>query len=259
MTMGLAKTVYNEGNIKNMAEDIKRDLAEAARATVNIQAARTMRQARENIGSNFTIRNNFTKGQVQYTQMPEGNHDLSDIQATVGIMEEASYMARQEEGGERRPRRGRTLSIPTNAARGGSNRRPVERDMRIGKVIQRRRRVHGESSARLPQYRGKGGNVPKGRKLTTHSRKSNFVSRAYIAHKHGLFLPMGGKKRRNFHKVVSFRKIGRNNVEFETEMVYQFDTERTHTPAQPWLWPATEKWEKMGKQIFNSQAKKRGL
>ena len=237
--MGLAKTVYNEGNIKHMADDIKRDLAEAARTTVNIQAARTMRQSRENIGSNFTIRNNFTKRQVQFTQMLEGNHDLSDIQATVGITENAEYMARQEKGGERTPRRGRTLAIPTNVARGGSNRRLVEKSMRIGKII--RGRVRGKASA-------------------SRGRKSNFVARAYIAFKYDLFLPMGGRKRqRNFHRVVSFRKRGRDQVEFETEMVQQLDTDRTVTPAQPWLLPATEKWAKLGQQIFNTQCKKRGL
>jgi len=256
--MSIAKTVYNEGNIHLMDKDIKRDLANAARATVNIQAAKTMRQARENIGNNFTIRNNFTKKQVQYTQMPEGNHELADIQATVGITKDAGYMARQEEGGVRKPRQGRTLAIPTNVARGGSHRRPVERSMRISNT--RKRRVHGESSARLPQFRGKGKNVPKGRKLTTHTRKSNFVARAYIAFKHNLFMSMGGRKgQRNLHRVVSFRKRGRDNVEFETEMVHQFDTARTVTPAQPWLLPATEKWKKMGQKIFNTQCKKRGL
>ena len=254
----MTKVIYNEGNIHMMAEDIKRDFAKAYRATVNMQVALTRRGALRNIADNFTIRNNFTKRQVQFTQMPEGDHQLSDIQASIGVTEDAGYMRRQEEGGDRRPRQGQTLPIPTDFARGGSHRRPVLKPMRVSNVRNRRRRVHGESSARLPQHRGKGKNA-RG-KLTTHTRASNFVSRAYIAFKHGLFMPMGGnKEHRNLHKVVSFRKRGRDNVEFETRQVYRFDMDRTHTPAQPWLWPATEKVAKDGQRIFNSQAKKLGL
>jgi len=233
--MGLAKTVYNEGNIKHMAEDIKRDLAEAARAMVNIQAAQTMKQARENIGSNFTIRNNFTKRQVQFTQMPEGNHDLADIQATVGITENAEYMARQEKGGERTPRRGQTLAIPMNAARGGSNRKPVLPSKRVGKIT-RRQRVRGSSN------------------------ETGLIARAFIAFSKGLFLSLGGSRsEQNLHKVTSFRRGASGQIRFETEQIYKFDLSSTTTEAQPWLWPATEKWKKMGQQIFNTQAKKRGL
>jgi len=231
--MGLAKTVYNEGNIKHMAEDIKRELAEAARAMVNIQANGTMRQARENIGNNFTIRNNFTKRQVQYTQMPEGNHDLSDIRATTGITEKAGYMARQEEGGERTPRRGQTLAIPMNTARGGSNRRPVLKSMRVSKIT-RRRRVHGSDTS--------------------------IVARAFVAFTKGLFLSLGGtNSQRNLHKVTSFRRGAGGQIRFTTEQIYKFDLSSTTTEARPWLLPATEKWAKLGQKIFNTQAKKRGL
>ena len=243
--MSLAKIVYDDGNIHLMAEDIQADLVKAAITTVNMQARMAQKAARKNIEDNFTLRNNFTIRQVQFTPMPEGRYELSDVKSTVGITHKAEWMKRQELGGERTSR-GQTLAIPTDTARGGNRGRPVITSMRINK-INRKKRVHGSRSNK---------NV-KG--------KSLLIARAFVAYSEGLFLPMGGSDnsgpgdRRNLHKVVSFKKGGRNQVRFETIQVYIRDRESTTTEAQPWLFPATEMVATQGQGIFNSQARKLGL
>ena len=229
-------------HMRLLAEDIKDDLVQAAIATVNIQAALARKNGIRNIQSDFTIRNNFTVRQVQFTPMAQGKHQIENVQSVIGITEKAGYMARQEKGGDRTPRRGRTLAIPTDVARGGSRRRSVITPMRVGN-IDRSMRVHGSGT----------------RNWNTEKAKGWFVARAFVAYSKGLFLPMGGSgDQRNLHKVVSFRRRGSGQI-FEAIQVYRFDMDRTHTPAQPWLWPASEKVAKDGQRIFNSQAKKLGL
>jgi hypothetical protein len=115
-----AKLVINDPeSFHLLTTDMKETIIKAAINKVNIQAARTKTKAIQIIKTDFTVRNTFTARQVQYTQMPQGRYSLSLIQSTVGITEKASYMARQELGGARRPATGKTLAIPTAAARGG--------------------------------------------------------------------------------------------------------------------------------------------
>ncbi|MCL2381012.1 MAG: hypothetical protein FWC64_05390 [Treponema sp.] len=243
--MSLAKIVYDEGNIHLMAGDIYDDLVKAAIATVNIQARMARREAVKNIQENFTIRNNFTVRQVQFTPMPEGRYKLTDVKSVVGVTEKADYMVRQEEGGERTSR-GQTLAIPTDTARGGNRSNTVIAAMRINR-IKRNKRMHGSRSNK----KAKG--------------KSLFIARAFVAYSKGLFLPMGGSSnsgpgdRRNLHKVVSFEKRNRKLIRFRTIQVYIRDRESTETEAQPWLFPASEVAAAEGQGIFNSQAKKLGL
>jgi hypothetical protein len=120
-------------------------------------------------------------------------------------------------------------------------------------------RVHGEAALRKKAYKGKGKNVPKHKKITTHgSRASWTVARAYIAFKHGLFLPYGGNSdNRNLFWVTSFSKNGKK-IKFKMKQVYSFEYRSTKTDAEPWLLPASEKAAKQVQAIFNSQMKKLG-
>ena len=255
-----------------LTTDMKKQVITAGISTVNIVAAKARKEAIKNLESNFNARNTFTKRQIQYTPMPQVKYiSLSEIHSTIGVTEKASYMLRQEEGGEHVPRQGSKLAIPTDVARGGTFSNPVQRGMMMKDVVTKRKRVHGESSARLKKYKGKGKDIPKGEKITTHTRKSLLVSRAYIAHKHNLFLPMGSKKERNIFRVTEINFLGvakgkgrrererHRNVEFETEQVYNFEHEKTTTPPRPWFYPACEKADKDFEKIFASQMKKEGL
>ena len=242
----VANMVYDDPDKMHLlCADIKEGIIKAAIATVNIKAALSRKEAIKNIKGDFTLRNNYTTAQVQFTPMPEGRYSISAIQSVIGITEKAAYMARQEEGGERTPSRGNTLAIPTDVARGGSVRNPVISAMRVGK-IGKRKRVHGNTS----------------RNYASH--KAFNVARAFVAFTEGLFLPLGGSgDQRNLHAVTSFQRSDSASfnpkIKFETMQVYKFDMEQTITPPTPWLLPACEKVEAESQNIFNSQARKQGL
>jgi hypothetical protein len=237
----IADMVYDDPEkMKLLCVDLKLNLIKAAQATVNIKAALSRKEAVKNIKGDFIIRNNFTAAQVQFTPMPEGRYSIEAIHSIVGVTQKASYMARQEEGGEQTPSRGQTLAIPTDVARGGSIRKPVISPMRVGK-ISKRRRVRGQSSR---EYK---------------SQKAFIVARAFVAFSEGLFMPFGGSgDQRNLHEVNSFERSD-DKAHFETMQVYKFEMEKTITQPQPWLLPACEKVDVDSQDIFNSQAKKLGL
>jgi hypothetical protein len=237
----IADMVYDDPDkVHLLCVDLKENLVKAAIATVNVKAALARKEAIKNIKGDFIIRNNFTTAQVQFTPMPEGRYAISAIRSVIGITEKAEYMARQEEGGEHTPSKGKTLAIATDVARGGSVRSPVISPMRVGKLT-KRRRVHGHTDR---EYK---------------SQKAFNVARAFVAFTEGLFLPWGGSgDQRNLHEVVSFERAG-DRARFDTMQVYKFDKEKTITPPQPWLLRASEKVDADSQQIFNSQARKLGL
>jgi len=229
-----AKKVYDANSLPQMFDDIKRELVGAARDTVNIKAAKGRKEAIKNVKNDFTTRNNFTTSQIQFTQASEGIHNIQKIQSFVGVTEKASYMARQETGGERRNESGKNLAIPTDSARGGNRVSPVSRSMYLRKLKRLRKK-----------------------RKETHSgfEKSWFVRKAYIAAKYNLILPYAGK----LFKVSDFFKPTRENVFFKMDMIYVINQEETTTPPTPWLLPACEKVHAGSQAIFNSQMKKRGL
>jgi hypothetical protein len=240
-----------------LATEVKKAMIQAAIATVNIQAALGRKAAVKNIEKSFTTRNTFTTRQVQFTPMPESKYvKISAIQSTLGATDKAPYMARQEEGGFHTPSRGATLAIPTDYARGGSSRSLVKRQMRVGNITGKMK-VHGEAALRKKAFKGKGKKVPKHKKITAHgSRKSWTVARAYIAFKHGLFLPYeGNSDKRNLFRVTSFSKNGKK-VKFKMVQVYSFEYRSTRTEEEPWLFPASEMMGRQAQAIFNSQMKK---
>jgi hypothetical protein len=112
--------------------------------------------------------------------------------------------------------------------------------MRVSKIRSKTRRVHG-SPAKL------------------RSRRSNFVSRAFIASKHKKLMPAGSKKERNLFAVKNFKKVDKNTAEFDMELIYKFDLPVTQTPKKPFLEPACEKVSKDAQKIFISQMTKLGM
>jgi hypothetical protein len=222
-----------------VATEVKKDLIQGAIATVNVMAGRGRKEAVANVQSSFTNRNNFTVRQIQFTPMPESKYiKISAIQSFVGATEKAPYMARQEQGGKHTPAQGQTLAIPTDLARGGSRLRPVAASMRVNK-LGKRRRVHGA-----------------GKRRVFHSEKALKVARAYVAHKKGLFIPIGDTKgQRNLFMVEKFVKT-KKGVAFKLRQVYKFDVSETTTKPEPWLLPASEKVARQVQAIFNSQMKK---
>jgi hypothetical protein len=231
-----AKLIINDPeSFHILTTDMKETIIKAAINKVNIQAARTRTKAIQIMKANFTLRNTHTARQVQYTQMLHGRYSLSLIQSTVGIMEKASYMARQELGGVRRPTTGKTLAIPTAAARGGSNALPVVRKNYVSRIKSKIIR-------------------PSGGYLTDGTHKARIVEMAAAANKNGGFLTINKK----IFRVENFVKNG-NGVKFRLRQLYGFDKKKTITRPQPWLKPASDAIAKQGEKIFIGEMKKLGL
>jgi hypothetical protein len=248
MSSGIRKMIIDDpSKFGLLTISMKEKAIEAGINTVNVMAALARKEIIKNISSDFIIRNNFTSRQVQYEKMPKGRYSLKAIHSIVGITTKASYMERQEKGGQHRPVQGKTLAIPTDVARGGSKRNTVLKNMRVSQVKRKSRRVH-------TNYKSKDK-----KSITRDSQQSSFVSRAYIAWKNNLFMPAGNKEERNLFIIKNFRRAGRDKPEFEMEQVYKFDQPVTHTQATPFFEPACEKVANDAQKIFNSQMKKLGI
>jgi len=231
MFSGYKMVIDDPSKFHLLTEDMKKTMLKAAVNTVNMQAAMTRKNAIENIQNSFTLRNNFTTRQIGYDRCQvENPQSFEEIESHVGAREKASYMKRQEEGGLHTASNGGQLPIPTNTARAGSNKNPVQRSMY-------RNRINRRIIKYNPEHSGTG--------------KSALVSAAKTAYETGRFLKYG----KNIYKVTSFRKTG-DNINFELEMVYFRGLTSTVTKAAPWLEPAAQKPAQDAQSIFNSQMNK---
>jgi len=221
-------------NFHLLTTDMKEMIIAGAIATVNVQAALTRKNAVQIIQDNFTLRNNFTKSQIQFEQMPKSRFiSLDKIASRVGVTEKADYMARQETGGVRRAAGGNNLAIPTNRARGGNKGSPVLKNH----YLIRLKKVDG------------GGYSAEG-----YSYRAWLVRKAAVAAKHGLVMRHNNK----LFTVQNFEKSG-GRVSFKMNQLYGLDKEETVTPENPWLRPASEKPAQDVESIFISQMKKLGM
>lgn len=231
MFSGYKMVIDDPSKIDLLTQDMKNTMMKAAVNTVNMQAALTRKNAIENIQNNFTLRNTFTTRQIGYDRCQvENPQSFDQIESHVGAKEKASYMARQEEGGLHTANNGGQLSIPTNTARAGSSKNPVQRSMYRSRINRRIIKYN-------PEHSGTG--------------KSALVSAAKTAYESGRFLKYG----KNIYHVTSFKKTG-DNIKFELEMIYFRGLTSTVTTAAPWLQPAAEKPAQDAQAIFNSQMNK---
>ena len=222
-------------NFHLLTTDTKEQIIKAGIATVNIQSALARKNAVQNVKDDFTLRNNFTTSQIQYTQMEKTRLiSLSAIFATTGITEKAGYMARQETGGPHRAENGSGLTIPTYAARGGNKGSPVLKKYYLHKL----KKVSGE-----------------GLKLSGDTFRSWLVRKAAVASR--LNIPM--RHNDKLFSITGFQKKSDGGITFKMKQIYGFDKEETMTPETPWLRPAYEKPAKDGETIFISQMKKQGV
>ena len=219
-----------------LATQVKLDLIQAALATVNIMAARGRKEAIKNMESQFIIRNNFTPRQVQFTPMPESKYvKLSAIHSTLGVTTKASYMERQEKGGERKPESGSRLSIPMDTARGGNRRSPVAKKNYLKSL--KKKIVYA--------------NFHYGKSNDQRSPGTKLVAAAYVAAKKRKLLRYSA----GLFEVTQFSKNG-YSVSFDLDMMYLFDKQKTFTPENKWLLPASEKMAAQVISIFSAQMKK---
>lgn len=226
-------------NFHLLTTDMKEMLAKGATATVNVQAALTRKNAIEILKSDFTLRNNFTVSQIQFTQSPEGARNLSEIESRIGATEKAGYMALQEFGGKRQPKSGKQIAFPANEARGGNKGSPVLKKHYLNTIKRKTiftnfRRNHGK----------------------THSTPgSALVAAAALAAKNEKYLRYGN----GLFEVKNFTKLNRENVHFNLKNIYSFGNQYDFNPNYIWLRPAKAKPEKDAENIFIAQMKKLGM
>ena len=213
-----------------LTDDMKKLMLQGAVATVNVMAALTRKNAIKNLNDDFTLRNKFTTGGINlhFDKADDTVTDLKEVQAVFGA--KRMYMERQEEGGIHDDPGGHRLAIPTDVARGGSNKNAIPKKNYLKNV---RKKMYKYD----PRHGATG--------------KSSLVSVVEAAFEDGAFL----KYNKNIYRVNNFKKVG-DDVQFELEMIYFRGLEKTTTPAKPWLEPATEKPVADRQKIFNSQMNK---
>jgi hypothetical protein len=201
----------------------------AASATLDTLAGLTRRNYIKNAQSDLTMRNTFTRRQMQFEKVQ--TRILERMQSEVGTTEKAPWMEIQEEGGARRPKKGGRLAIPQRAARGGSNRNVVRRDKYISRVS--RKSIKG----------------PFRRSIT--SKKSRLVAMAYMAERLGKTIRRGD----NIYAVQNFNKAGGSPI-FKLIHLYNTSKVQTRVKGNPMLIPATRAPIRDAQRIYNSKAQK---
>jgi hypothetical protein len=220
--------------------DMKEQMIKGAIATVNAQAAIARKNAVKNVQDDFILRNKFTTSQIQYTQMPPGRYSLEAIKSSIGVTEKADYMAFQETGGLRAPKKF-SQAIPQNLARGNNKGAPVERKNYLPAVKKKTVYVNFHHTRET--------------KFKSDSASATLVAAAYIA--------ATKRKMMRYYKglyiVYDFIRKSDGGIMFKKDLIYNFMQKETFTPENEWLWPASEKPAKDVLDIFIAQMKKLGM
>lgn len=233
----MAKTFYATAKTVGLAfqkviDDVEKTTRKACINTVNIQAAKTRKNYITNLEKNLILRNKFTVNSVRFTQCPKTVTRLEDIQSTVGALDRADYLARQEEGGIHKPKSGTRLAIATDAARTSkSKRKPVSKAYRLNNL----KPVSG----------------PFNNLSASATSKSRVVARAFVASKNKDLVI---HTKNHIFRITKFNKGG--NKIFSEELLYTKKYKQTVTPPNPSLQPAAEQPAKDCQKIFNNEMDK---
>jgi hypothetical protein len=203
----------NPDSVKEMSKDIRRWIKKAATDTVNAVAFQARKNIAERIEKEFIMRDKFLTSRNAFfvTKPPFGHAEsLKDIKASVGFSEAASFMQRQDEGGEHSAEKGKRLRIYTDKAReGGTKRGRVQRG--YGYTVNARKMI-----------------IPLITKGINHKAKQ--VRRAAVAFQSGMLMYFN----HSLFRITSFKSKG-DGVSFEKEMIINRKYESTYTPVHNFL------------------------
>lgn len=199
--------------------------------TLNQQAFMSRKNAIKNIQENFILRNKFTMNQIRVTKHTDMRFAIRNMESRFGATDKIDYMKLHEEGGYKKPKRGSNLSIAQLAARGGSKRKLVNKNVYLKKI--QKQLVKG--------------------KLTRgfHSRRAITVARAYIAYRDNKFLIYNN----NIYQITSFTK-SKNRIHFKKQHIYNLSQRHARIKKNEWMKPAIQQPIRDGQNIYNSQIKK---
>lgn len=201
----------------------------SAKNTLNIVAALSRKNYIKNVKNNMILRNTFTTRNIRYTKTETEN--ISLMESRVGATEKASYLKLHEESGRRKSKRGSSLAIPQNYARGGSHRRPVSKSYYLRKL--------------------KSGKIKGKFKRKFRSKRAMGVARAYVAYREKKIL----KYSDNLFLVHSFVKQ-KNKIKYKKHHIYNVSQKTAYIKQTKMLEPAIEQPIKDAQNIYNSQMNK---
>ena len=214
---------------EKILESVQTKTTKAAINTVNIQAAITRNQAIKNIKNTLITRNTFTERSIVYSQCPKNTKEYKNIQSQVGALDRAEYMERQEEGGIRKPKKGKRLAIPTTQARGGTNTNLVRKKYKLGQFKE----------------------IDRSADTDNHNFRSKLVAKAFIAWKEKMAIYYN----KGLFAITNFKK-NKDNISFTMQKIYTTKYTQTITPKNKWLEPATIYPAEQQQNIFNSEMEK---
>jgi len=114
--------------LKRLADDaLPRAVAETMNSVATVAHIQSIRNMRER----FTLRNQYTERGIRYYKASP-KKDWRKINAITGSI--SPYMDIQDQGGVRRPKRGRRAPIAALAARGGNRSAVVRKKYRAGQL-----------------------------------------------------------------------------------------------------------------------------
>ncbi len=230
-----------------MTKDIKDKVSKAAIDTVNKQVWYAKGQLEEKTESTFITRNKFTVKSIKYDQMRKKPiRSLNEVQAKVGFLERADYMARQDKGGMHTSKTGSRLAIPTDKARKRkSGHNVVAGRYRIDTVLQKK--IRGPYTNKIV--------------LRSTSKKARAVARAYVASGKNKDGNKGKGEKKFVHygkdlfQINRFQKKG-NHISFDKVKIYVMDKKATRTPKKDFFLPTCEEPMKNIQIVFNSEMDK---
>lgn len=229
---------FDDKKLKTGFVNIEKANQIATARTLSTIAALVRKNAIKNIRDDFILRNTFVTGvgekgkggSIIYKQAKTTDM-IQNMQSSVCLLKRANFMKLHEEGGIKKSKRGNLLSIAQLAARSGSKRKLINRNLYLSEI--NKNRVKGKLNK---NYR---------------SKKAQTVARAYVAYRDKKFLTYD----RNIYKITSFTK-SKNRIHFKKKHIYNLSQRHARIKRKAWMKPAIEKPIKDAQNIYNSQIKK---
>jgi hypothetical protein len=200
----------------------------ATAKTLNTIAFLSRKNAIKNVKDDFILRNTFTVRNIRVDKANE-TYSPENQESRIYATDKADYMRLQEEGGIKKPKRGKSLGIGQIAARGGRKKSLIQKKLYLSKI----------QKQIVPKIRNKGG------------RKSSLAQMAEQAFNEKKFLMY----KKNIYKITSFSRAN-GKVQFRKQHIYNISQKNARIKANPWMKPAIYQPARDSQNIYNSNIKK---
>jgi hypothetical protein len=211
----------------------KNALPYAVRNTLNTLAYEASKEAKDEVGRQFTERNKFTRNSIRFRKTFARNIDA--MESSIGSTQE--YMRSQEEGFTIHKKGKHGVPIPTSAAAG---------QMGASKRTKRLQRKNWMSQINLTKRvaTGRGATIAAVRRAVKSGKRVVFIDSKndLWGRPTGLYRIIGGRtKDRGWPRGAKLR------------MIYDMERTSAHTRAHHWLRPAVDKTIPKAGEIYRDE------